>query len=134
MRKLLFLMCTLLCGCTPMTNSIDYEYDDVLDKHIQFGDIFTMENDYFIYIYMIRCYHCNLIKNQMIEYSMKYDNFYFLECPDEISISNDVSHTIGIKTLSELSINGTPTLLMIEDKMLVLNISGSVKILNYLDI
>lgn len=133
MKKLFMFLCLILCGCSPIKES-SYDYEDFIDRHIQFGDTLSFEGDYYVYIYMLRCYHCNQIKNQIFEYMIKYDNLYLLECPEEIKISNDISSTIGVQNVDEIMINGTPTLLEVDNHTLVLNISGSVKIINFLEI
>lgn len=136
--KSFFFIFIFLCSCssneevsTDKNKQIVYGYDDVMNYQILFDDIFSQnENLYFVYIYSKTCGHCNQIKNDILKYRLEENKpLYFLEYNESIPISDDVSSTINSKSIFDVCILGTPTLLTIYEKTLVSNVAGTNKIL-----
>lgn len=145
MKTLILLLSAILLlnGCTkskttsiPMNESVIslFDYSDIENKKITWESIFSYGDDrYFVYIYSEKCGHCNEIKQTIIEYSKTNEYFYFLECSSNIPILDSVDETIGQSDYEEIGILGTPTLLVIENHVLVENIAGSKAIIDTLE-
>ena len=129
----------LLVGCkksvtsseiTSISETIAYDYDVVQEKMIMWNDLFSIEKEkYSTYIYSTRCGHCNEIKQEVISHALNDDSFYFVEYNQNIPITDNVEPTIGKSSVEDISILGTPTLLVIENKILIKNIAGAKAIL-----
>ena len=129
----------LLVGCkksvtsseiTSISETIAYDYDVVQEKMIMWNDLFSIEKEkYSKYIYSTRCGHCNEIKQEVISHALNDDSFYFVEYNQNIPITDNVESTIGKSSVEDISILGTPTLLVIENKILIKNIAGAKAIL-----
>ena len=129
----------LLVGCkksvtsseiTSISETIAYDYDVVQEKMIMWNDLFSIEKEkYSTYIYSTRCGHCNEIKQEVISHALNDDSFYFVEYNQNIPITDNVESTIGKSSVEDISILGTPTLLVIENKILIKNIAGAKAIL-----
>ena len=139
-RALLLMVFTLLFGgCTKnikqtSQTSIEemshYDYDVIKEKIINWNDLFSVEKDHYnAYIYSKTCVHCNEIKQDIISYGLNHDDFYFIEYNKSIPVSESVDATIGKSNVEEISILGTPTLLTIENGILIKNIAGGKAIL-----
>ncbi len=113
-----------------------YEYSDVRTLNIEYDEIFSYEGDYYVYIYRSTCEYCEAIKQQIIDFAIDRDDFYFLPDSDEITKKSgyDPSETIGATSLDELWIRGVPTLLTISNHVLVSNVAGGCLILGSLGI
>ena len=141
MRKIFLLMglVILLMGCKKSVTSSEtvsssetviYDYDVVQDKMIDWNNLFSIEKDkYSVYIYSTRCGHCNEIKQDVISHALNDDSFYFVEYNQSIPITDNIEPTIGKSSVEDISILGTPTLLVIENKILIKNIAGAKAIL-----
>ncbi|MCD8209450.1 MAG: hypothetical protein LUC31_01375 [Coprobacillus sp.] len=132
-------LCLLLTSCTPNPTNTPtertYQYYDVSDKHIEYTDIFTLEGDFYLYIYNQECCHCRSIKQDVIRYSLDKDDFYFLEYVDDIPFSyEDVIYTIGAASLDEFWVTVTPTMYYFSDHVVVEVYEGTSAILDKLEI
>lgn len=138
MRKLfiLFLLPLLLTACDSQ-NTI-YSYADVKGKHLTYENIFLPTNPhYFIYVYSGGCYVCASIKQDIINYSLKHENFYFLlYCHEFVPTSEDFdqSSILGASKNSEVYLIGTPTMLEIKEGKISEYYLGMEKILTKLGI
>ena len=143
-RLFLILSATLLLnGCAksktasiPMSESLMslFDYNDIDNRKITWESIFSLgDNRYRVYIYSEKCGHCNEIKQTIIEHSKTDEFFYFLEYNSDIPILDSVDETIGKSNYKEIGILGTPTLLVIENRVLVENIAGSKAIIDTLE-
>lgn len=133
MKRTLLTFILLLTSCSFNHGKV-YDYQDVENLKIQANDILNLaKTKYFVYIYNLNCYYCNLIKQDIISYALsnKYPT-YFLEYDETINICYIVDEEKKINNLDDLCILGTPTLLDVFNNQIVFNISGSEKILNYL--
>ncbi len=135
----LLLLCLSTVACSPtIEETIEeapaYEYSMIEDKLITKNEVFLQDsNFYYVYIFSKTCTHCGKIKNQIIPYSLGDDNFYYLEFSDQIKIVSNTAFTIGTYNPEDIAIRGTPTLLIIEDHFLSMNICGADNIANYLE-
>ena len=143
MKKLLLLILLGLTCCATKTKTEvfsnedspsvigEHSYAEVESKKIKWDQIFNQTNyQYYCYIYSPTCSHCNDIKNEVISIALERDDFYFVEFDKKIiPISNDVTDTIGSTKVEEVSIIGTPSLLTINNEVLIENIAGSKKVI-----
>lgn len=117
----------------PGIPDYSYDYDDVLDKHIYWNDIFDQENNnYFVYFYSTNCNHCQTIKDQMISLCLSRNDLYFVKSSNQVVLKNDVFYTIGAGNIGDFAILGYPSLVQIQNKICVKNIAGKSQILNSL--
>ena len=142
--KLAFLPCLFaLVSCQGRNISsintaskLSHDYKEIEDKIIEWKDIFSIcYPRYFVYIYSETCSHCNAIKNEVIEFSINSpDTFFFVRFnKEEIALTSDVKKTIGAKSVCDLSILGTPTLIEIVEGAVANNIAGSTQALEFLN-
>lgn len=135
MHKKLFVMTGLIVGlatCSCSKTKPDYvsynsyEYNDIVDFSIDFNEIFLQDLEYyFVYVYQLNCLHCELIKQEVIQYALSNKlRMYFLEYTNKIKVEKDVSQTIGATRPEEVAILGTPSLFLISNKKLTLNVAG----------
>ena len=133
---LIFLPCLFaITSCKEEMSSqlTSRTYEEVIDKEILWGNIFDIDlDDYIVYFYSPSCGHCRSIKDIIISYALETDNFYLLRFNEEVVVSHDVSKTIGVKDIENLSILGTPALIEIEEHEVIKNIAGSQAILDFL--
>ena len=79
---------------------------------------------YFVYFYSLVCQNCNSIKNEIIEYGLANDDIYFVQDSKEFVFGNDITKTIGISDISFFFISGFPTLIEIDNAILVNHVVG----------
>ncbi len=106
----------------------EHDYHEVEHLRIFWSEIFKQSGDtYYVYLYSETCSHCSSIKNVMIDKALKDDEtIYFVSSSFEHNIADTGS--TGVKEISKLYIRGYPTLLKLEEKTVVLNVSGTVLI------
>ena len=138
LRKLLFLLPILfLCSCRgeeepvntgfvfDWTSNGTYAYSQVMDKTILYSNIFGIDReDYYVYFFSKTCSHCNDLKEFIIPLALERGNLYFVEANDQITIIKDASITIGISGIENFGILGYPSLVKIEEKVVIKNIAG----------
>lgn len=116
-----------------ISEEINHTYSEIKNKKLTWNYLFfDAESPYFVYCYSLTCSHCNSIKNKIIEYALKVENFYFYEDSLLTKFSDDIDSTIGISSSENLAIKGFPTLLKIEQSKLTKNIYGEGSIFNEL--
>ena len=139
MKSYYLIALTLLASCAN-TSSIkptddvlqvsEHDYSEIEDRIIPWEDLFTKEsNRYYCYVFSKTCSHCNEIKNNVIDYALKNDNFFFVEYGKHIPLTDDITATIGATSIDNVAIMGTPTLLGLINHTLIENIAGSKKVL-----
>ena len=100
--------------------SINHEYEEISNQKILWNDIFSVAKPtYFVYFYSLVCQNCNSIKNEIIEYGLANDDIYFVQDSKEFVFGNDITKTIGISDISFFFISGFPTLIEIDNAILV---------------
>lgn len=105
--------------------SINHEYDEIVNQKLLWNDIFSVAKPtYFVYFYSLVCQNCNSIKNEIIEYGLANDYIYFVQDSKEFVFGNDITKTIGISDISFFFISGFPTLIEIDNAILVNHVVG----------
>ena len=105
--------------------SINHEYDEIVNQKLLWNDIFSVaKTTYFVYFYSLVCQNCNSIKNEIIEYGLANDDIYFVQDSKEFVFGNDITKTIGISDISFFFISGFPTLIEIDNAILVNHFVG----------
>ena len=118
------------CGCSNTENIIIKEPNNYLDNmsnnFIKWGDVFSQKIErYLIYVFSYDCYFCNQTK-ECISKFMKSPNLplYLVEYSKEIPIKSEIEKTIGVCSVDKLFIRGTPTLILINNGTVELNVAG----------
>ena len=137
MKKLMLILPILLlssCSIYESTDqsflssqevSINHEYDEIVNQKLLWNDIFSVAKpSYFVYFYSLVCQNCNSIKNEIIEYGLANDDIYFVQDSKEFVFGNDITKTIGISDISLFFISGFPTLIEIDNAILVNHVVG----------
>ena len=105
--------------------SINHEYDEIVNQKLLWNDIFSVAKPtYFVYFYSLVCQNCNYSKNAISEYAIKNQNIFFVQDSKEFVFGNDISKTIGISDISFFFISGFPTLIEIDNAILVNHVVG----------
>ena len=105
--------------------SINHEYDEIVNQKLLWNDIFSVAKPtYFVYFYSLVCQNCNSIKNEIIEYGLANNDIYFVQDSKEFVFGNDITKTIGISDISFFFISGFPTLIEIDNAILVNHVVG----------
>lgn len=105
--------------------SINHEYEEIVNQKLLWNDIFSVAKPtYFVYFYSLVCQNCNSIKNEIIEYGLANDDIYFVQDSKEFVFGNDITKTIGISDISFFFISGFPTLIEIDNAILVNHVVG----------
>lgn len=114
---------------------VEHDYREISSQKIDWNDMFDqLQNEYQIYFYSLTCAHCKNLKNKVIEYALKNDNFFFIEASEKVVIVEDVGFTIGSTSISEMGILGYPSLVKIEQKVCVFNVAGESEIISKLNL
>ena len=105
--------------------SINHEYDEIVSQKLSWNNIFSVAKPtYFVYFYSLVCQNCNSLKNEIIEYAIKNQNIFFVQDSKEFVFGNDITKTIGISDISFFFISGFPTLIEIDNAILVNHVVG----------
>ena len=127
------LLCTASCTNTDVSQTsekIYHDYDEIEGKTILWNQLFEQEqNHYYSYIYSPRCGHCNEIKQEVIDYGLKHDDFYFILYSNDIPVDYEIETTIGKTDINDVFILGTPSLIEIKNSVVINNVAGSNSIL-----
>ena len=110
----------------PTKQEINHTYDEIKDLKIYWNDIFKQPfNSYYVYLYSETCSHCNSIKNEMIEFALDaIEKIYFISSSAEHVLRETIDPFQRIESLDDLAIRGYPTLLKLEEKVVIKNIAG----------
>ena len=147
---LLFLLSiATLSGCTngvrPVQNQpieppnqtiVERSYDEINEYRIFWSDIFHQVYPlYFVYLYSETCSHCKSIKDKMIEYGVNQTRpIYFVESSPEHSLGEEFDKNEPVYDIDSLVIRGYPTLLRLEENVVVNIAEGTREILQELNI
>lgn len=134
----IFILIALISG-DVVTNKVESYNDDnfindyqtIKEFEIRWSDIFEQEeNTYYVYLFSPFCGHCLEIKNEMIYYSVLGQiKMYNIIASDEIAFGTAIENTIGASRIEDVYIIGYPSLLLIKDRVLCINVAGSQRIL-----
>lgn len=143
MRQLFFVVSLVFINsCSSYPNSSLYSSElissfDVFNSNlISWESILKQhEKSYFVYVFSHTCQHCLEIKSDIRNFANNsVYPIYLVEFNKSIPVGTDIENTIGILEFDKLFIKGTPTLLLIEDGMISINIAGSEMILQTIDL
>lgn len=129
----------LITSCTPTEESVPQnkafkEFQVVVDNSIKWSDILNQEeNKYIIFFYSETCAYCHEMQEEVIDFATTCPlKTYFLDALEN-DVPIDSNKKIGVSNYEEASINGTPSILEIENATITANISGIDDCLTYLN-
>ena len=130
---------TLITSCSSNENStLSYksfnEYQVVVDNSIKWPEILNQEEkSYIIFLYSETCAYCHEMQEEVVDFAITCPlKTYFLNV-GENAVPIDSDKKIGITNYEEASINGTPSILEVENATITANISGIDDCLTYLN-
>lgn len=130
MKKImLFFVLISLLSCKNADYKSDLttlDYNDIEHLKIDYNEMFLMQNpSYFVYFYQLNCLHCILLKQNIITYALSGKvKTYFIQCDERINIIDDTATTIGCSDITSFGILGTPTLILIQEGEVAINVAG----------
>ena len=129
----------LTTSCTPNEESVPQnktfkQFKVVVDNSIEWNNILNQEeNNYIIFFYSETCAYCHEIQEEVIDFAITCPlKTYFLDTMEN-DVPIDSDKKIGISNYEEASINGTPSILEVENATITANISGVDDCLTYLN-
>ena len=129
----------LIASCTPTEESVPHykafkEFQVVVDNSIKWPDILKQEeNKYITFFYSETCVYCHEMQEEVIDFATTcHLKTYFLDVMEN-DVLIDSDKKIGVSNYEEASINGTPSILEIENATITANISGIDDCLTYIN-
>ena len=129
---------TLITSCSSNEDSAPSyksfnEYQVVVDNSIKWPEILNQEEkSYIIFLYSETCAYCHEMQEEVVDFAITCPlKTYFLNV-GENAVPIDSDKKIGITNYEEASINGTPSILEVENATITANISGIDDCLTYL--
>ena len=129
MKRLFALLALLITGCVPTTNKV------YIPKQITTQNLFNMDDyQYLTYFYSEYCRHCQNIKDEIDDFTKTTDISFYYFCVDdqEITYSNNKDGVIGVSTLHNFYIVGTPSLVLFINNTVTEYYLGENEILEYI--
>ena len=130
---------SLITSCTPSEESVPQyktfkQFQVVVDNSIEWPNILNQEeNNYIIFFYSETCAYCHEMQEEVIDFAITCPlKTYFLDAVEN-DVPIDSDKKIGVSNYEEASINGTPSILEVENATIVANISGIDDCLTYLN-
>ena len=110
------------------------QFQVVVDNSIEWKNILNQEeNNYIIFFYSETCAYCHEIQEEVIDFAITCPlKTYFLDVMEN-DVPIDSDKKIGISNYEEASLNGTPSILEIENATITANISGIDDCLTYIN-
>ena len=132
-KMILTLLSVPLISCVQTANNtIIEDYSDV-ETSISWYEVFSFNGEYLVYFYSEHCAHCKEIKNEVLYYYSKHIETMYFVCTDEYAVFSKGDNLIGMTSIDDFYILGTPFLIRIYEKELVNYYAGSSKIAEYID-
>ena len=139
--RLLFVSLTSLAivvSCSPSRETTNnknvIEQEEIIkNQSISWFDALNQkENNYIVFVYSETCGYCHDMMDEIIDFAKSEILVtYFINSQIyKVPISNEIKENIA--DINQLSILGTPTILEIDNKIVVNNIAGIDKCLNFL--
>ena len=129
----------LTTSCTPSEESVPQyktfkQFKVVVDNSIEWKNILDQEeNNYIIFFYSETCAYCHEIQEEVIDFAITCPlKTYFLDTMEN-DVPIDSDKKIGVSNYEEASINGTPSILEVENATITANISGIDDCLTYIN-
>ncbi len=130
----------LTISCTPSEESVPQyktfkQFQVVVDNSIEWKNILNQEeNKYIIFFYSETCAYCHEIQEEVIDFAITCPlKTYFLDTMEN-DVPIDSDKKIGVSNYEEASINGTPSILEVENATITANISGTDDCLTYVNL
>lgn len=130
---------TLITSCSSNKDStpsykLFNEYQIVVDNSIKWPEILNQEEkSYIVFLYSETCAYCHEMQEEVVDFAITCPlKTYFLNV-GENAVPIDSDKKIGITNYEEASINGTPSILEVENATITANISGIDDCLTYLN-
>ena len=143
LRILPLLLVATFASCAPakseqMSKNAFDEYEIVHTQQIKWSSVLSqIETNYLIFFYSETCPHCHEIMEDVIEFATaEILKTYFLDIKQsetKIPIKNEIDDTIGMTSIDELFIAGTPTIIEVEEGMVKTNVPGKDECLTLLN-
>ena len=135
------LFVVLLSGCEKveeesqlfesLSSSLSFDYSDVELYQIDWSEILSKDEEYFAYIYSPTCFHCQEIKEEMIEARTIHQiNMYYIKYNKDIDIITERESLIGVDEVERLGILGTPSLFEIKEHKTINYYAGKTEIID----
>ena len=139
--RLLFVSLTslaIVASCSPIRETTNnknvIEQEEIIkNQSISWFDALNQkENNYIIFVYSETCGYCHDMMDEIIDFAKSEILVtYFINSQIyKVPISNEIKENIA--DINQLSILGTPTIIEIDNKIVVNNIAGIDKCLNFL--
>lgn len=130
---------SLITSCTPNEESVPQyktfkQFQVVVDNSIEWPNILNQEeNNYIIFFYSETCAYCHEMQEEVIDFAITCPlKTYFLDAVEnDVPIDSDKKN--GVSNYEEASINGTPSILEVENATIIANFSGIDDCLTYLN-
>ena len=132
-KMILTLLSTSLISCVQTTENFEIKDYSEVDTSISWNEVFSFEGEYLVYFYSEHCAHCKEIKSLVLTYYSEHIETMYFVCTDEYAIFSKGDNLIGMKSIEDFYILGTPFLIRIYEKELVNYYAGSSKISEYID-
>ena len=139
--RLLFVSLTslaIVASCSPIRETTNnknvIEQEEIIkNQSISWLDALNQkENNYIIFVYSETCGYCHDMMDEIIDFAKSEILVtYFINSQIyKVPISNEIKENIA--DINQLSILGTPTIIEIDNKIVVNNIAGIDKCLDFL--
>lgn len=118
-------------SCSPKNEKVDRDYSDYENITISWENVFfAAKSQYFVYIFSETCGHCIAIKDDILTFADEEEfPIYLVQFSEDIPVTYSVEDTIGATNIENLSILGTPTLIEIDEGVVVKNVAGAGRII-----
>ena len=143
LRILPVFLTAMFASCSPaaseqMSKNAFSAYEIVQNNQIIWSEIFNQNQDhYLVFFYSETCSHCHQIMGDVIAFSeAEIVDTYYLNTQNQdskIPLRNETELTIGMTTVDELFIAGTPTIIEIKKHIITNNIPGKDQCLTFLN-
>ena len=113
------------------------EFEIVNTNQISWNNLLSQKEErYLVFVYSETCDHCHVIQEEVISFAEDgIIQTYFIDTKisGDVTLTKDISDTIGATKIKDVAILGTPTLFEIEDAAVKANIPGQDSILSFLN-
>ena len=129
----------IVVACSPANSPTNdkntfSEYEVVLEKQILWEDIFSYEKNYIVFFYNETCSYCHEMMDNIIDFAeQSIISTYFLDTnQNNVKFNKIGDPPKGYVSLDEFFIIGTPSLIEIDERIIVDHLVGLDDCLTYL--
>ena len=143
LRILPLVLVAMFASCTPatseqMSKNAFSEHEIVNIQQIKWSDVLSqIETNYLVFFYSETCQHCHQIMGDVISFATSdIVKTYFLDIKKseiKVPIKNEIDETIGVTSVDDLFIAGTPTIIEVEEGIVKANVPGKDECLTFLN-